>query len=68
MQQLLPYFLKPKNQKNVTLKTVQLSVKMLIFLDSIPVFVIEYKSSDEVVRILTVMALKKDQWFSKKKN
>lgn len=51
----------------MTLKTVQLSVKMLIFLDSIPVFVIEYKSSDEVVRILTVMALKKDQWFSKKK-
>lgn len=54
---MLPSFLKPKLQNNVTLKTVQLSVKMLIFLDSIPMFVIGYKSSDEVVRILMVMAL-----------
>lgn len=39
---------------------------MLIFLDPIPMFVIGYKSSNEVVRILIVMALKKDQWFNEK--
>lgn len=30
-------------------------------------FLIGYKSSDEVVRILIVVALKKDQWFNEKK-
>lgn len=29
-------------------------------------FAIGYKSSNEVVRILIVMALKKDQWFNEK--
>lgn len=64
---MLPSFLKPKLQKNVTLKIVQFSVKMPIFLDSIPMFLTGYKSSDGVVRILIVMALKKDQWFNEKK-
>lgn len=53
---MLPSFLKPESQKNVTLKIALLSVKMLIFLDSIPVFVIGHKSSDEVVKIVIVMA------------
>lgn len=56
IRQVLPSFLKPESQKNVTLKIALLSVKMLIFLDSIPVFVIGHKSSDEVVKIVIVMA------------